>query len=131
MDWHIDIKLENILVRRDTCILIDTDTCESAMEMYYTGTATIYHQRHWCNVFYVIRVARSEKMFWLDCYALGKVLAKILLVVLCIRMSVVSGTWVDRERASPSAVRVLLTQRRSTPWWNTSIGGVSRTSNNF
>ena len=116
---HRDIKLENILVQRDTCILIDTDTCESATRLYYTGTANYLPPTP--LVHRVLRhpgIARSEKMFWLDCYALGKLLSKILLVG-----SVhpderrIWDMWVDRERASPSAVRVLLTQRRSTPWW--------------
>lgn len=116
---HRDIKMENVLLKRDTCILIDTDTCDWATELYYSGTAnympptSVVHK-----VMHHTGIARSDKMFWLDTYALGKLLAKLLLIgTVSSEERRIWNMWVERDRASPSAVRLLLTQRRSKPWW--------------
>ena len=116
---HRDIKLENVLVDRGECILIDTDTCDKASELYYTGTANYLPPRSTvCRVLEHPGIPRSDKIYWLDCYALGKVLAKILLVgSVDPQEQRIWNMWVDRERASPSAVRLLLTQRRTHPYW--------------
>jgi len=116
---HRDIKLENILVERDVCILIDTDTCDRASELFFSGTAnylpptSVIHK-----VLHHENISHAEKMFWLDTYALGKVLAKILLTGSVHPEELrIWNMWVERDRASPSAVRVLLNQRKNDDWW--------------
>jgi serine/threonine protein kinase len=116
---HRDIKLDNILVDRGKCILIDTDTCDKASELFFAGTANYLPPKAVVHrVLQHTRICHSEKMFWLDTYALGKVLAKILLTGSVHPEELrIWNMWVDRDRASPSAVRVLLHQRKDEAWW--------------
>lgn len=117
---HRDIKLENILTRDGDCVLIDIDTCDRASELYFSGTASYLPPRATIDKCMTHEaLTRGDKLYWVDCYALGKTIAKILLV------GAVGGeerriwiNWVDRERAAPSAVRGLLEQKKEQPWWD-------------
>ena len=117
---HRDLKLENVLIRNGECVLIDVDMCDRASDIFYAGTASYLPPRSTVDKCITHPfVARSDKMYWLDCYALGKMIAKILLVgSVCHEERRIWNSWVDRERAAPSAVRSLLEQRKQTRWWD-------------
>lgn len=117
---HRDIKLENILTRDGECVLIDIDTCDRASELYFSGTGCYLPPRATIDKCMLHdQITRGDKMYWLDCYALGKTIAKILLVgAIGGEERRIWNNWVDRERAAPSAIRGLLERKKDQPFWD-------------
>ena len=117
---HRDIKLENVLVQRDVCYLIDLDTCDDASMLYSMGTSSYLPPKAVVReLFRHEHISNADKSYCLDAYAFGKTIAKILLVgtVDCQERRL-WNFWVDRDRASPTAVRVLLEMRKYEPMWD-------------
>lgn len=117
---HRDLKLENVLVRNyDQCVLIDLDTCEKGTYVYVTGTANYlpptaevqrlaHHQG----------LTRCERMVAVDLYALGKMFGKMQLAGSQNEDAhYVWQFWLDRDRASPTAVVKHLRRWSPAPFW--------------